>query len=82
MELIQENGCHRWYPGCAPHYERVLTARHIPELKRLGIASVNLSMDTLDRDRFKLITRRDEFDKTMRHYKPCFIMGYRSRSIP
>ncbi len=42
----------------------VLTARHIPELKQLGIASVNLSMDTLDRDRFKRITRRDEFDKT------------------
>ena len=42
----------------------VLTARHIPELRRLGIASVNLSMDTLDRDRFRLITRRDEFDKT------------------
>lgn len=42
----------------------VLTAPHIPELKKLGIASVNLSMDTLDRERFKMITRRDEFDKT------------------
>lgn len=42
----------------------VLTAGHVPELKRLGIASVNLSMDTLDRDRFRMITRRDEFDKT------------------
>ncbi len=42
----------------------VLTAKHIPELKRLGIASVNLSMDTLDRERFKMITRRDEFEKT------------------
>lgn len=43
----------------------ILTARHVPELKRLGIASVNLSMDTLDRDRFKMITRRDEFGKTL-----------------
>lgn len=42
----------------------VLTAPHIPELKRLGIASVNLSLDTLDRQRFKTITLRDEFDKT------------------
>jgi cyclic pyranopterin phosphate synthase len=42
----------------------VLTARHIPELKSLGIASVNLSLDTLDRERFKKITRRDEFEKT------------------
>jgi molybdenum cofactor biosynthesis protein A len=42
----------------------ILTAPHIPELKKLGIASVNLSMDTLDRERFKMITRRDEFGKT------------------
>jgi len=38
----------------------VLTAPHIPELVRMGIASVNLSIDTLDRDRFRQITRRDE----------------------
>ncbi len=44
----------------------VLTAPHIPELKRLGIASVNLSLDTLDRERFKAITLRDEFDNTMK----------------
>ena len=43
----------------------ILTAPHIPELKKLGIASVNLSLDTLDKTRFKEITRRDEFDNTM-----------------
>lgn len=42
----------------------LLTAPHIPELKRLGIASVNLSLDTLDKERFRTITRRDEFDST------------------
>ena len=42
----------------------ILTAPHIPELKRLGIASVNLSLDTLDKERFRIITRRDEFDHT------------------
>lgn len=47
----------------------ILTEPHIPELKRLGIASVNLSLDTLDKERFKAITRRDEFDKTMRTLK-------------
>jgi cyclic pyranopterin phosphate synthase len=41
----------------------VLTEPYIPELKSLGIASVNLSLDTLDRNRFKEITRRDEFEK-------------------
>ncbi len=38
----------------------VLTAPLIPELKKLGIRSVNLSLDTLDRDRFLAITHRDE----------------------
>jgi len=42
----------------------ILTAPHVTELKSLGIASVNLSLDTLDRERFKIITRRDEFVKT------------------
>jgi molybdenum cofactor biosynthesis protein A len=43
----------------------VLTATHIPELKRLRLASVNLSLDTLDRERFKEITRRDELEPVM-----------------
>lgn len=42
----------------------ILTSPHIPELKSLGIASVNMSLDTLDRERFKRIARRDEFAKT------------------
>ena len=43
----------------------VLTAPYIPELKRIGIKSVNLSLDTLDRNRFFAITRRDELDKVL-----------------
>lgn len=43
----------------------VLTAPHVDELKELGIASMNLSLDTLDKHRFHEITRRDEFDKTL-----------------
>jgi molybdenum cofactor biosynthesis protein A len=38
----------------------VLTEPLIPELKSLGINSINLSLDTLDRERFKEMTRRDE----------------------
>lgn len=47
----------------------LLTAPHISEMKRLGIASVNLSLDTLDRVRFKVITRRDEFEKTWQAFQ-------------
>lgn len=43
----------------------VLTVPYIPELKKLGITSVNLSLDTLDKSRFFTITRRDEFEKVM-----------------
>jgi molybdenum cofactor biosynthesis protein A len=43
----------------------VLTAPFIPELKRLGIHSVNLSLDTLDRNRFFSIARRDELPNVL-----------------
>lgn len=38
-----------------------LTAPYVPRLKRLGIGPVNLSLDTLNEERFYEITRRDEF---------------------
>lgn len=38
----------------------VLTASHVADMARLGVKSVNLSLDTLDRARFQQITRRDE----------------------
>ncbi len=43
----------------------VVTAPLVPELKRLGVRSVNLSLDTLDRQRFLDITHRDELDKVL-----------------
>lgn len=43
----------------------VLTAPHVADLKRLGVRSVNLSLDTLDANRFFAITRRDEFAQVM-----------------
>ncbi|WP_430906839.1 GTP 3',8-cyclase MoaA [Maribacter sp. 2-571] len=45
-----------------------LLEKHIPKLKDLGITKINLSIDTLDPERFKTITRRDDFEKVMR----CF----------
>ena len=40
-----------------------LTEPFIPELKKCGVSSVNLSLDSLDAKRFYEVTRRDEFDK-------------------
>lgn len=44
----------------------VLTAPHIPELKKIGVGPVNLSIDTLDRNRFFSITRRDELPQVLK----------------
>ena len=44
----------------------VLTTPFIPKFREIGIKSVNLSLDTLDRERFKMITRRDELDKVLK----------------
>lgn len=44
----------------------LLTEPYIPELKKFGIKSVNLSLDTLNKDRFFKITRRNSFDKVMK----------------
>lgn len=43
----------------------VLTEKYISRMVDMGVASVNLSLDTLDKERFLKITRRDEFDKVM-----------------
>jgi molybdenum cofactor biosynthesis protein A len=43
----------------------VLTAPYVKELKRIGVKSVNLSLDTLDAVRFFTITGRNEFLKVM-----------------
>ncbi|ROI05105.1 MULTISPECIES: GTP 3',8-cyclase MoaA [unclassified Chryseobacterium] len=44
----------------------ILTEPYIPQLKKFGVKSVNLSLDTLDEERFFKITRRKSFDKVMK----------------
>ncbi|MFK7923957.1 MAG: GTP 3',8-cyclase MoaA [Bacteroidia bacterium] len=41
----------------------VLTGKYIADLVQMGLHSVNLSCDTLNRERFHQITRRDELPK-------------------
>jgi cyclic pyranopterin phosphate synthase len=44
----------------------VLTAPYVSQLRDLGLRSVNLSLDTLDRARFIELARRDELDAVMK----------------
>lgn len=41
----------------------VLVGDYLEELKELGITRINLSLDTLDKEKFHKITRRNDFDK-------------------
>ncbi len=52
-----------------------IAARWLPELKELGISSVNLSLDTLDPHRFFQITRRDDFEQVMSSFHKLISLG-------
>lgn len=56
-----------------------LTAPLIPDLKKLGIRSVNLSLDCLDKERFLEITRRDEFDNVMDTFQALLSHGIETK---
>lgn len=45
-----------------------VASKHIPFLNEIGITSINLSLDTLNKDKFTEITRRDFFDQAMETY--------------
>ncbi|GAB3573139.1 GTP 3',8-cyclase MoaA [Spirosoma luteolum] len=57
----------------------VLTAPHVADLAALGVKAVNLSLDTLDRDRFKQITRRDELPAVMRTLDALLAAGIETK---
>ena len=57
----------------------VLTSAYIPELKKLGIKSVNLSLDTVNRDRFFQITRRDELPAVLNTLEQLLHYGIQTK---
>ena len=54
-------------------------APHVPALKAMGIHSVNLSLDSLDRGRFHAITRRDVFDTVWESFEALLAHGIRTK---
>lgn len=56
-----------------------LTAKLIPELKALGIDTINLSIDSLDKDRFYKITRRNVFDQVIETYEALLDHGLNTK---
>lgn len=55
------------------------TAGLVPRLKEMGVHSVNLSLDSLDRQRFLKITRRDVFDKVMETFDALLYFGIKTK---
>ena len=56
-----------------------LTAPLIKHFKRLKISSVNLSLDSLDPERFREITRRDEFPQVMNTLEELLAHGINTK---
>ena len=54
----------------------VLLAKQAAELYDAGLRRINVHLDTLDRERFQRITRRDDFDRVMEGIETCIRLGY------
>jgi len=54
----------------------VLLAQHAEELYDAGLRRLNVHLDTLDRERFLKITRRDDLDKVLDGIEVCRRLGY------
>ena len=57
----------------------VLTAPHVADLATLGVKAVNLSLDTLDRQRFHQITRRDELPAVLNTLDALLTAGIQTK---
>ena len=53
--------------------------KHIDDLKAMGVHAVNLSLDSLNKERFHQITRRDEFDQVWAFYQGLIDAGIKTK---
>lgn len=51
--------------------------QHIDVLKKAGIKSINVSLDSLNREKFSQITRRDYFDRVYKNIKLLITVGFK-----
>ncbi|NNE30630.1 MAG: GTP 3',8-cyclase MoaA [Saprospiraceae bacterium] len=56
-----------------------LLRKHIPELKRMGVRNINLSLDSLDAERFRKITRRDNLSEVLDAMDLLVDQGFKTR---
>ncbi len=54
----------------------ILLDKYIDLLKECGVKDLNISLDTLDKDKFIEMTRRDYFDRVMSNIYRCVLEGF------
>jgi cyclic pyranopterin phosphate synthase len=77
MKLLENTVSLEAYSSINITSNGTLLKKHIPRLRELGITRINLSIDSLDRERFRQITRRDDFEKVMDTFHQLVDHGFR-----
>ncbi|MEO8051549.1 MAG: GTP 3',8-cyclase MoaA [Acidobacteriota bacterium] len=75
-QLIQRLGAIEGIEDMALTTNAVLLAEQAQELYDAGLRRLNIHLDTLDRARFKQITRRDDFGRVMKGIETALRIGY------
>jgi len=54
----------------------ILLDKYIDLFKECGVKDINISLDTLDKEKFELMTRRDYYDRVMSNIYQCILAGF------
>jgi len=54
----------------------ILLDKYIDLFKECGVKDINISLDTLDKDKFEFMTRRDYYDRVMSNIYQCILAGF------
>jgi cyclic pyranopterin phosphate synthase len=77
IQLLENTAALEDYKSIHITSNGTLLQQHIPKLKELGISKINLSIDSLDRERFHKITRRNDFEKVMKTFHMLVDHGFK-----
>jgi cyclic pyranopterin phosphate synthase len=80
-KLIYETSKLRGIDDIAMTTNGLLLSDMVEDLKKAGLKRVNISLDTLDKDKFKSITRIGNLDKVMEGIHKCLSLGIKPVKI-
>ncbi len=77
MQLLENTAKLAAYDSIHITSNGTLLQKHIVRLKALGITKINLSIDSLDAERFHKITRRNDFEKVLQTFHLLVNNGFK-----